>query len=124
VIKKLLESIGYISVLLVQNGLECLNVLRNETIHVVLMDIMMPEMSGMEATIQIRKEFPISRQPYIMALTANAFIEDKYRYLECGINVVLTKPINRNLLRDELDKLLNSNGQSPLLSSTCDHSRP
>jgi CheY-like chemotaxis protein len=56
----------------------------------------MPGMGGIEATQIIRKT--LVAQPVIVALTANAFSEDKKKCLEAGMNEIITKPINKNEL--------------------------
>ncbi len=63
----------------------------------------MPEMGGLEATEIILRDIPHDQQPVIIALTANAFLEDKKRYLLAGMDEVVTKPIQKM----ELNKLLN-----------------
>ena len=68
----------------------------------------MPEMSGIEATEVIRKELPKDQQPIIIALTADAFAENRERCLRSGMNEVMTKPIQVNMLRNTLDKFLSS----------------
>jgi len=60
----------------------------------------------LEATDHIRKEFPSQKQPFIIALTANAFAEDREKYLNSGMNAVLTKPINRQTLKETLESFL------------------
>ncbi len=67
----------------------------------------MPEMGGVEATEIIRRDIPHDQQPVIVALTANAFVEDKKRYLLAGMNEVVTKPIQKM----ELSKVLNDYSQ-------------
>ena len=63
--------------------------------------IQMPDMGGIEATELIRKEF--GDKPVIVALTANAFAEDRTRCLEAGMQEVLTKPVQKT----ELLKIFN-----------------
>lgn len=65
----------------------------------------MPELGGEDATKQIRQLLPPENQPRIIALTANAFPEDKQKYLEAGMDHVLTKPINRRELSDWLERV-------------------
>ncbi len=62
----------------------------------------MPEMGGIESTEQIRRSLPQIAQPYIVALTASAFEEDRQKCMQCGMNEVITKPINRRLLNKAL----------------------
>ncbi len=77
----------------VSNGLEALEAVKCTEYDLVLMDLMMPEMDGEEATRMIRKEVPASRQPWIVAMTANVIKEDRERYLAVGMNDFIPKPV-------------------------------
>jgi CheY-like chemotaxis protein len=70
------------------------------------MDMQMPNLDGLDATRQIR-ELPGCRQTPIIAMTANAFAEDKARCLEAGMNDVLIKPFDPDQLFAILLRLLN-----------------
>jgi CheY-like chemotaxis protein len=59
------------------NGLEALEALVRQTYDIVLMDIKLPEMDGIEATQAIHQRFGEGKRPYIIALTANALADDK-----------------------------------------------
>ena len=76
--------------------------------QLVLMDVQMPEMNGYEATKAIRemKDSTKSSIP-IIAMTANAFEEDKQQALKCGMNGHIAKPIDVKTLFDTLDKIIN-----------------
>ena len=87
---RLLERMGY-AVEVVENGALAVEAVRNGFYDVVLMDIMMPEMDGIEATKHIIAEHPQSR-PKIIALTANALPEDRLRCLDAGMDDYLAKP--------------------------------
>jgi CheY-like chemotaxis protein len=63
----------------------------------------MPEMGGIEATEIIRANKQMQPQPVIIAVTANAFVEDRDKCLKAGMDYVLTKPINRRILEDTLE---------------------
>jgi CheY-like chemotaxis protein len=86
-----LEKIGYRADIAF-NGLEVLDAMKRQVYDIVLMDIQMPEMDGVQATIQIRKEWPQEQQPRIIAVTANAVKEDHDKYLTIGVNDYLIKP--------------------------------
>ncbi len=77
----------------VSNGLEALEAVKCTEYDLVLMDLMMPEMDGEEATRLIRREVPASRQPWIIAMTANVMKEDRERYLAAGMNDFIPKPV-------------------------------
>ncbi len=77
--------------------------------RVVLMDIQMPIMDGYEATRTIRRLDDKDRAGIpILAMTANAFAEDKEAAIECGMNGHIAKPIDMNILLKALDELLQS----------------
>lgn len=75
--------------------------------QLVLMDVQMPVMNGYEATRIIRKleNRELASIP-ILAMTANAFEEDKQEALKSGMNSHIAKPINIEVLMEELDKIL------------------
>ena len=86
-----LERLGY-SAEVAHNGLEALAVLQRRSFDVVLMDMQMPEMDGLEATRRIRQRWP-EDGPWIIAMTANAMPEDRQRCLAAGMDDYLSKPI-------------------------------
>ncbi len=95
---KLLERLGYRPDI-AGNGIEAVEALRRQTYNIVLMDVQMPEMDGLEATRRIRKEWPGDSGPRIVALTANAFKSDREQCLDAGMDAYLSKPIQiRELL--------------------------
>jgi signal transduction histidine kinase/ligand-binding sensor domain-containing protein/DNA-binding response OmpR family regulator len=86
---------------LAENGEQVLQKLQEKHYDVILMDVQMPEMDGLEATRIIRKTYP-DKQPVIIAMTANAMQEDKEECLQAGMNDYLSKPVNP----DDLVQLL------------------
>ncbi|MCP4654624.1 MAG: response regulator, partial [bacterium] len=86
---------------LAANGLEVLEALDRESYDLVLMDVRMPEMDGIEATRRIRQR-PKDRQPYIIGLTAHAMEGDRDRCLAAGMDDYLSKPIRKDELRAAL----------------------
>ncbi len=75
------------------NGIEALDALQRQDYDVVLMDVQMPEMDGLEATRRIRQRWSDDRKPWIIAMTANAMQGDREMCLEAGMNDYVTKPI-------------------------------
>ncbi|SEA81730.1 Signal transduction histidine kinase [Thiothrix caldifontis] len=96
VAKGMLAKLGY-RVTLAEDGFQALDKVRNQTFDLILMDIQMPGMSGVETTRHIRAEFPDNSVP-IIALTANAMKGDEKEYLAAGMNACLTKPIQLDTL--------------------------
>jgi CheY-like chemotaxis protein len=88
----ILGRLGY-KAELANNGLEALEILRENSFDVVLMDIQMPEMDGETATLHIRRDFPPAQQPRVIAMTANALSGDREHYLSVGMDDYLSKPI-------------------------------
>ena len=84
------------------NGLEVLAALRRQPYDVVLMDVQMPEMDGLEATQEICKEWPSERRPRIVAMTANAMQGDRDECLSAGMNDYISKPIRVQKLAEAL----------------------
>ena len=85
----------------VQNGADAVNKVREEEFDLVLMDMKMPVMGGLEATRKIR-EFN-NRIP-IIALTANAFDADRISALDAGCNEFLAKPLKKSQLLELFSK--------------------
>jgi signal transduction histidine kinase/DNA-binding response OmpR family regulator/HPt (histidine-containing phosphotransfer) domain-containing protein len=89
----MLERLGYRPDV-AANGLEVLDALHRQSYDLVLMDVQMPEMDGLEATRRIRAEYPSEAQPFIIAMTANVMEGDRERCLEAGMSGYLGKPIH------------------------------
>lgn len=90
---KLLDKLGYRDVLLACNGRQALERVSQGGVELVLMDMQMPEMDGLDATRAIRQT-RLQRQPHIIALTANAFDEDRERCQQAGMDDFLSKPVS------------------------------
>ncbi|HLP24274.1 MAG TPA: response regulator [Acidobacteriota bacterium] len=98
----LLKSIGYCADL-AGNGLEVLEALRRQRYDVILLDVQMPEMDGLEAAAQICRLFPSpAARPWMIALTANAMQGDRELCLAAGMDDYLAKPIKIPALAEAL----------------------
>lgn len=100
-IRAMLEHIGF-KVTVADSGTEVLEKLHEQTWELILMDLLMPDMNGIDAARHIRKMRKYDRTP-IIALTANALKRDDELYLEAGMNAILTKPIQEQQIADMLD---------------------
>ncbi|MHA2429210.1 MAG: response regulator, partial [Candidatus Hermodarchaeia archaeon] len=89
---RLLLNMGYRADV-AANGLEAIQSLERQTYDVILMDVQMPEMDGLEATRQIVKRWNGIERPRIIAMTANAMAGDREKCIEAGMDDYITKPI-------------------------------
>jgi CheY-like chemotaxis protein/nitrogen-specific signal transduction histidine kinase len=99
----MLKKIGYHADI-VMNGLEAIDRLQDHDYDVILMDLQMPKMDGMEATRRILAEFPGHRCPTIIAMTANALEGDKQECLDAGMHDYITKPVKIEQLAHALSQ--------------------
>ena len=74
----------------------------SEPFDVVLMDVQMPELDGLEATRRLCKDVPVARRPWIIAMTANAMEGDREDCLAAGMDDYLSKPIRAAAIIDAL----------------------
>ena len=93
----LLQRLGYRADV-AADGLEALDALCRQPYDVILMDGQMPVMDGEEATRQIRQQWPVEQQPYIIAMTADAVEGARERYLAAGMDDYISKPIRMDEL--------------------------
>ena len=100
-IQLLLQKIGHRADI-AANGLEALQALERQRYDVVLMDVEMPEMDGLEATRSIHRRWPREERPYIVAVTANAMQGERELCIEAGMDDYLSKPIRIEELRKAL----------------------
>lgn len=111
VILKILASAGFNTDSVI-NGSEALDAHKNNHYDLLLMDVQMPEMDGLEVTSKIRKlDEPKSSVP-IIAITAHALIGDREKCIRAGMNEYISKPIRSTELLALIDKLLNVNSIS------------
>ncbi|HKB87011.1 MAG TPA: response regulator, partial [Ignavibacteriaceae bacterium] len=100
---KMLERLGYRGDI-AANGLEVLDAIQKIHYDLVLMDMYMPEMDGIETSRLIVSAIPREKQPVIIAMTANNIEENKEACLAAGMSDFLQKPMTQELLRDCLMK--------------------
>ena len=98
----MLRRLGYEAKAVV-DGLAVVERCMEEQFDLVLMDVQMPVMDGVEATRRLREELPRKLQPYIVALTANALQGDREAYLAAGMDDYLSKPLTMDALMQALD---------------------
>ena len=103
IVMSLLSKMGY-KVQSVINGQEAVEKIKMMDFDIVFMDIQMPVMDGLEATVKIKNELPKEKQPLIIALTANSGIEDKQGCFNAGMVDHITKPVNLDILQQTLMK--------------------
>jgi signal transduction histidine kinase/CheY-like chemotaxis protein/CHASE3 domain sensor protein len=110
---RLLERMGYTADL-AENGLEAIAALERQTYDVILMDVQMPEMDGLEATREIRRRWTGLDRPHIIAMTANAMQGDRELCIEAGMDDYLSKPVNRDALARALGDIALAHGKGTL----------
>ena len=101
--QRILSQMGYRADL-AANGIETIDALARQPYDVVLMDVQMPEMDGLEATRQICARWARAARPRIIAMTANAMQGDREMCLQAGMDDYLSKPIRVNELVSALEK--------------------
>ena len=105
VIKSALAKIG-LDVETANNGLEAVRLSDAQPFDLILMDLAMPEMDGLEATRAIRSGDGPNRETRVVAITANAFEEDRERCFAAGMNDFVSKPINIASFRRDIQRWL------------------
>jgi PAS domain S-box-containing protein len=100
---RLLDRLGY-GADVVPNGLEALAALEQARYDVVLMDVQMPELDGLDTTRRICEQWPPERRPHIIAMTANALPEDREACFAAGMNDYVAKPIRAQALAAALHR--------------------
>jgi len=114
VIHQLLSKMGY-QAEIANNGLEAIKALEKQPYDVILMDVRMPEMDGLEATRHIRTDIPSTLQPHIIALTGDAVDGQREKYLAAGMDDYLTKPIQTDMLELALRNSHATGGLNPAI---------
>jgi CheY-like chemotaxis protein len=100
-IAKILTKLGY-KYKIGGNGKEVLEIISNENYNLILMDVQMPEMDGLEATRMIR--VCLEEQPVIIAMTANVMQGDREQCIQAGMDDYISKPVDLGQLVNMLEK--------------------
>ncbi len=100
---RILQRMGYRPDV-VANGLEVLEVVSQQPYDVVLLDVQMPEMDGLEAARQICQRWPKHRRPRLIAMTANAMKGDRELCLAAGMDDYISKPVQVAVLHVALER--------------------
>ncbi len=112
----LLERWGH-RVTLAINGLEAVEAMKTGDFDLVLMDVQMPEMDGLEATAKIRElEQGTGKHTPIIAMTAHTMTGDREKCLSAGMDSYLPKPVRRNELYQTISNICSANGGAPAQS--------
>jgi len=101
---RLLQQMGYRADL-ASNGIEAVESVERQTYDVVLMDVQMPEMDGLEASRRICARYAHGERPHIVAMTANAMQGDRDMCLDAGMDDYVAKPIRVEQLIDALSRV-------------------
>jgi PAS domain S-box-containing protein len=107
---RILSQMGYRPDV-VHNGVEVLEALERQKYDVILMDVQMPDMDGLEATRQIRVKYTGAKRPWIIAMTANAMDSDRKNCFDSGMDGYLSKPVRIEALEAELVRSSENIGQ-------------
>jgi len=114
----LLDSVG-LATMVANNGKEAIELLKPNSFDLVLMDLQMPVMDGLTATMKIRDmEDPYFKKVPILAMSARAFQKDKEECFEAGMNSYIVKPIDPTLLYEDLANYLPIASEGAVPSAT------
>ena len=110
---RVLEKAGW-NVEIATNGREAVDAYERTSFDMILMDLQMPVMDGLEATRYIRSlEENRDRRTPIVAMTANAMTGDRERCLDAGMDGYVSKPVRRAILMEEMDRVIGIYGSVP-----------
>jgi len=111
-VKEILRAAGHTAEL-VENGVEAIEAVQRGSYDLVLMDVQMPELDGISATKQIRAlPGPMGQVP-IIAVTAHAMVGDRETYIAAGMDEYVSKPVDRKVLFQTIERTLESRRQAP-----------
>lgn len=103
VLQKMLEQQGH-TTKTVANGYEVVQAAAYESFDIIFMDVHMPEMNGFDATRVLKETLPTGTCPVIIAVTANALLEDRESCLQAGMDDYLSKPLKSSVIYETIHK--------------------
>lgn len=106
----LLDALGH-EAEIVSNGAAALEALARQRYDLLFLDVRMPDVDGVEVVRTVRSTLPPPQQPYIVAVTGDSLARDRERYLDAGMNDVLSKPVWLHDLRAALERFSAASGQ-------------
>ncbi|MGB5818179.1 MAG: two-component regulator propeller domain-containing protein [Saonia sp.] len=101
------ELLPYYNVITATNGKEGFDIAKEKSPHLIITDVVMPIMDGLEMCVQIKKDITTSHIPLLM-LTARAMVEDRIKGIDSGADAYMNKPFNMDVLKATLAGLLTS----------------
>jgi PAS domain S-box-containing protein len=112
-----INSLNYFNCVVTEatNGIEAIEILKNKSFDIILMDVQMPEMDGIETTVKIREELQL--QTPIIALTANAFKSEVEKCKNAGMDDYITKPFEEFDLIETISRFTNK--QAAATNNSC-----
>ena len=102
---RILDRLGYAADV-ATNGLEALEALERQPYDVVLMDVQMPELDGLDTSRRIHERWSPETRPRIIAMTANALSEEREACFDAGMDDYVAKPIRPDRLAEALSRAL------------------
>jgi CheY-like chemotaxis protein len=103
VVQMMLQRLGYTNTVLVEDGREAVAAVQDAEYDLILMDVQMPHMNGLDATRKIREHVKNPTVPWIIALTAGVMEDERRKVEDVGMNGFLAKPMAINRLEEQLD---------------------
>ncbi|MEO7414602.1 MAG: PAS domain S-box protein [Opitutaceae bacterium] len=106
----MLKRLGYTADV-ANNGLEAIEALERQSYDLLLTDLQMPEMDGIQAAYEVYRRWPEGKRPRIVAMTANASAADRDQCSAAGMHGFIAKPVRLEDLRDAIDRLFAAQGR-------------
>ena len=106
IIAALLKTLGYINIKLANSAAEAINILEKEKMDIILMDLGLPDISGIELTKKIRDSEFAGKNASIIAVTGNSEEKAKNACLAAGMNGFLSKPVDKEKLQFAIENCL------------------